>query len=113
MVYYDQRGSGYSENSSEGNYSPDRMIEDIEEIRKHYGAEKVYLLAHSFGGILATQYASKYPDHVKGLILANCTLNMKYSLQQQISYMNKLMNTDFKAEDATLLSDFITAKSIG
>lgn len=110
MVYYDQRGSGYSENSSEGNYSPDRMIEDIEVIRKHYGAEKVYLLAHSFGGILATQYASKYPDHVKGLILGNCTLNMKYSLQQQISYMNKLMNTDFKAEDATLLSDFITAK---
>lgn len=110
MVYYDQRGSGYSENSSEGNYSPDRMIEDIEEIRKHYGAEKVYLLAHSFGGILATQYVSKYPDQVKGLILANCTLNMKYSLQQQISYMNKLMNTDFKTEDATLLSDFITAK---
>lgn len=110
MVYYDQRGSGYSENSSEGNYSPDRMIEDIEVIRKHYGAEKVYLLAHSFGGILATQYASKYPDQVKGLILGNCTLNMKYSLQQQISYMNKLMNTDFKAEDATLLSDFITAK---
>lgn len=110
MVYYDQRGSGYSGNSPEGNYNLNRMIADIEEIRKQYGAEKVYLLAHSFGGILATHYALQYPDHVQGIILANCTLNMKYSLQQQINYMNKLMNTDFKMTDATLLSDFITAK---
>ncbi|MGG7468213.1 alpha/beta fold hydrolase [Chryseobacterium arthrosphaerae] len=111
MVYYDQRGSGYSGNSPEGNYSLDRMAEDIEEIRKQYGTEKIYLLAHSFGGILATHYAQKYPDHVKGIILANCTLNMKYSLQQQISYMNRLMDTDFKAEDATLLADFMKAKN--
>lgn len=110
MVYYDQRGSGRSGNSSEGNYALSRMIEDIEEIRKQYGAEKVYLLAHSFGGILATNYALQYPDHVQGIILANCTLNMKYSLQQQISYMNTLMNTDFKITDATLLFDFMTAK---
>ena len=111
MVYYDQRGSGYSENSPEANYSPDRMVEDIEEIRKHYGAEKVYLLAHSFGGILAASYASKYPEHVKGIILANCTLNLKYSLQQQVNYMNQLMNTDFTMADSNLLQDFIKAKN--
>ncbi|NIF03960.1 alpha/beta fold hydrolase [Chryseobacterium sp. Tr-659] len=111
MIYYDQRGSGKSDNSPDGNYSPDRMIEDIEEIRKQYGADKVYLLAHSFGGVLATSYALKYPDHVKGIILANCTLNLKYSLQQQINYMNELMNTDFKITDSTLLPDFIKAKN--
>jgi proline iminopeptidase len=89
------------------------MIEDIEEIRKHYGAEKVYLLAHSFGGIPGHPICFKISGSCEGSHSRQLYLNMKYSLQQQISYMNKLMNTDFKAEDATLLSDFITAKSIG
>ncbi|WP_419869843.1 alpha/beta fold hydrolase [Chryseobacterium sp. CT-SW4] len=111
MVYYDQRGSGYSENSAEKDYSLDRMIEDIEEIRKYYGEDKVYLLAHSFGGIPATNYALKYPSHVKGIILANCTLDLKYSLHQQINYMNQLMDTHFENTDAELLNDFIKAKT--
>ncbi|QIY92315.1 alpha/beta hydrolase [Chryseobacterium gallinarum] len=111
MIYYDQRGSGRSGNAPEENYSLDRMVEDIEEIRKQSGTEKVYLLAHSFGGILATNYAQKYPERVKGIILANCTLNLKYSLQQQIRYMNQLMNTDFTLSDASLLPDFIKARN--
>ncbi|PKF74555.1 alpha/beta fold hydrolase [Chryseobacterium sp. PMSZPI] len=111
MIYYDQRGSGRSGDAQDGNYALDRMVEDIEEIRQQYKTEKVYLLAHSFGGILAINYASKYPEHIKGIILANCTLNLKYSLQQQINYMNQLMNTDFTLSDSSLLPDFIKAKN--
>ncbi|WP_312994332.1 alpha/beta fold hydrolase [Chryseobacterium flavum] len=110
MIYYDQRGSGRSANSPEENYSLNRMVEDIEELRKNSGTEKIYLLAHSFGGILAVHYAKKYPDHLKGIILANCTLNLKYSLQEQINYMNQVMKTNYKSTEATLLSDFIKIK---
>ena len=62
MVYFDQRGSGRSGNSIGKNYSLDRMVEDIEDIRLALGVEKIYLLSHSFGGIIAVNYAKKHPD---------------------------------------------------
>ena len=56
MVYYDQRGCGRSSVATDKNYSLDRMVDDIEDIRRSLGEEKVYLLSHSFGGILAVSY---------------------------------------------------------
>ncbi|QNH60908.1 alpha/beta fold hydrolase [Hymenobacter sediminicola] len=73
MIYMDQRGSGHSQNAA--NYHLDRLVEDIEEVRQQLGAQKIYLLSHSFGGILAVNYARKYPQRVAGLILANSTLH--------------------------------------
>ena len=101
MIYYDQRGCGRSEGSKNDDYSLERMLKDIELIRQKYNADKVYLIAHSFGGILAVNYAQKYPDHIKGIILVNSTLNLFYSIQNQIDYMNNLLKTDYKAADAS------------
>lgn len=64
------------------------MVEDIEAIRHALGVERIYLLAHSFGGIIAVNYAKKYPDHLFGLILANSTLDLNSSLEDQIGYVN-------------------------
>jgi Predicted hydrolases or acyltransferases (alpha/beta hydrolase superfamily) len=113
MVYYDQRGCGRSQKSASGDYSLERMVKDIDLIRKHYGAAKVYLMAHSFGGILALNYALSHPDRVEGLILANSTLSMRNSLEGQINYINSLLKTDFAAPDSTsasLMSTFLKAK---
>lgn len=113
MVYYDQRGCGRSQKAASGDYSLERMVKDIDLIRKHYGAEKVYLMSHSFGGILALNYSLRHPDHVKGLILVNSTLDMGNSIENQIHYMNRLLKTDFVVPDSTsasLLSTFLTAK---
>lgn len=112
MVYYDQRGCGRSENSPDEDYSLNRMVEDIEQIRKHLKAEKVYLLSHSFGGILAVNYALKYHDHVKGLLLANSTLNVQYSLNEQIKYINKLVGTKFTAMNDDVIPTFLKAKKV-
>ncbi len=114
MVYYDQRGCGRSEKSKTGDYSLKTMIEDIEQIRDHFHADKVYLLSHSFGGILATNYAFKYPEHVKGLILANSTLDMCSSMKAQLSYINKLLKTNFQPTDTTsgaIMSAFVEART--
>lgn len=113
MAYYDQRGCGRSQKSASGDYSLERMVKDIDLIRKHYGAAKVYLMAHSFGGILALNYALSHPDRVEGLILANSTLSMRNSLEGQINYINSLLKTDFAAPDSTsasLMSTFLKAK---
>lgn len=113
MVYYDQRGCGRSQKSPREDYSLDRMLKDIDLIRQHFKADKVYLLSHSFGGILAVNYALKYPEHVKGLILANSTLNLRYSLENQLSYMNTLMATHYTATGPSheaLMAAFMKAK---
>ena len=111
MIYYDQRGSGRSEDAKDGNYSLERVLKDIETIRIRNNAEQVYLLAHSFGGILATQYALNYPDHIKGIILANCTLNLKYSIANQVNYMNSLMGIENSTADPTLLSTLVETRN--
>jgi proline iminopeptidase len=92
MVYLDQRGCGRSEGDHNSDYSIGRMVEDIEEVRKKLNITKWIVLAHSFGGIIALNYVHKYGSYVEGLILANCTLNMKDSLESQIEYGSKLLN---------------------
>lgn len=69
MVYLDQRGSGRSERPWTGDYSMDRLVEDLEGLRRVLGVPQVALMGHSFGGALALEYAAKYPEHVSHLVL--------------------------------------------
>ena len=116
MVFFDQRGGGRSDTAAD--YSLKRMVQDIEELRIHLHAEHIYLLAHSFGGVLAEQYAEIYPNHLEGLILLNCTLDIDNSLLNQIAYMNELSGRDNKAaasgavkeSTAEILSSLINAQ---
>ncbi|MCT2409805.1 alpha/beta hydrolase [Chryseobacterium antibioticum] len=91
MIYMDQRGSGQSGTSE--NYHLEAMVQDIEELRQHLKLDKIFLLAHSFGGIIAVNYAKKYPQHTKGLILSNITLHFlnNESVKEQIEYGNSLL----------------------
>ncbi|HEA20642.1 hypothetical protein LCGC14_1015630 [marine sediment metagenome] len=103
MIYYDQRGSGKSEKAD--NYHMDRLLSDIETLRQHLGIQKFYVLAHSFGGIIATAYAKKYPERVEGLILANCTLHFfnVENTKEQISFADSLLHK--KTETITVDKD--------
>ncbi|MGS2740903.1 alpha/beta fold hydrolase [Sinomicrobium sp. M5D2P17] len=96
MVYYDQRGSGSSGEAKD--YHLDRMVQDIEELRIALDLGKVYLLAHSFGGIIAAGYAKKHPENVKGLILANVTLHFlnPETVKEQIEYADSLLHRKIK-----------------
>jgi proline iminopeptidase len=111
MYYFDQRGCGRSTSPANNDYSPERMVEDIETIRKQTGENKVYLIAHSFGGVLALKYAEKYPDHVKGLIMLNATLYVDNSLLNQIAFINKTIGTHIVAPKDSVLQAFIEAKA--
>ncbi|WP_126651881.1 alpha/beta fold hydrolase [Chryseobacterium aureum] len=104
MVYMDQRGSGKSGTSE--NYHLDKMVQDIEELRQHLKLKKIFLLAHSFGGIIAVNYAKKYPQHTKGLILANVTLHFlnDESVKEQIEYGNSLLRAKNKSVPKDSLS---------
>ncbi len=94
LLYFDQRGSGRSEGGTDSDYSIDRLVEDIEEIRKKLGISKWIVMAHSFGGIIAVNYVNKFQKFVDKLILLNCTLNIKDSLKSQIFYGSELLSQE-------------------
>ena len=74
LIYYDQLGCGLSDNPKDTSmWDLGRFVEEVEQVRKALNLNKdnFYLLGHSWGGILAMQYALKYHDNLKGLIISN------------------------------------------
>ena len=74
LIYYDQLGCGLSDNPKDTTmWDLARFVEEVEQVRKALNLNKdnFYLLGHSWGGILAMQYALKYQDNLKGLIISN------------------------------------------
>ena len=72
VYFYDQSGTGLSDRRR---HPKDTTIEshlaDLEAIRRHIGAEKVVLVGHSFGGLLAALYAADHPERIEALILSS------------------------------------------
>lgn len=72
LVYYDQRGTGRSDAAlDESGINLDAFVDDIEHLRQGLELERVTVLAHSFGGLIGLQYALRYPEHTRALILMN------------------------------------------
>lgn len=74
FIYYDQLGCGYSDNPKDTSlFDLDRYVEEVEQVRTalHLDSTNFYLYGHSWGGILAMQYAVKYQHHLKSLIISD------------------------------------------
>ena len=72
LIYYDAFGRGKSDTAKNvKEYTIQRDIEDIEALRKAFGLEKINLLGHSYGSIVAQGYALKYSQKIAHLIIAN------------------------------------------
>lgn len=73
-IYYDQLDSYYSEKPNDTTlWTTAHFVEEVEQVRKalNLNRDNFYLLGQSWGGILAMEYALKYQDHLKGLIVSN------------------------------------------
>jgi proline iminopeptidase len=72
LVFYDQRGRGRSwSGEGPGSVTIDSEVEDLDRVRAWTGSETVALLGHSWGGLLAMEYAIRHPERVSHLILMN------------------------------------------
>src|SRR3984885_3378749 len=72
--YYDQLGSAYSDQPDEPDlWELARFVDELEQVRIALGLDvgNFFLLGHSWGGILALEYALNYQRHLKGLIISN------------------------------------------
>ena len=79
FIYYDQLGSAYSDQPTDTSlWTIDRFVDEVEQVRIALGLDKdnFYLLGHSWGGILATEYALRHGDHIKGLIISNMMMSI-------------------------------------
>jgi pimeloyl-ACP methyl ester carboxylesterase len=70
LVLLDPRGVGLSADPADPEtFRVGRLISDVESLRVHLGLDRMDLLAHSAGAILATLYAAAYPGRLSTLIL--------------------------------------------
>ncbi len=88
--YYDQLGSFYSDQPNDPDlWDLPRFVEEVEQVRQALGLDRnnFYLFGHSWGGVLAIEYALKYGQHLKGLIISN----MMASIPQYNAYAEKVL----------------------
>ena len=74
FYYYDQLGSHYSDQPDiPALWEIPRFVDEVEQVRLALGldAGNFFLLGHSWGGILALEYALRYQRHLKGLVISN------------------------------------------
>ncbi|MEZ2413495.1 proline iminopeptidase-family hydrolase [Muriicola sp. E247] len=96
-IYYDQLGSYYSDQPDDLSlWTKERFVEEVEQVRKALGldASNFYLLGQSWGGILAMEYAFKYQDNLKGLIISN----MMSSVPEYNAYAQNVLGPQMNPE---------------
>jgi len=74
MYYYDQLGCNNSDQPDDPSlWTLPRYLEEVEEVRRGLGLEHFVLYGHSWGGILAMEYALHNQQHLQGLVISNMT----------------------------------------
>jgi proline iminopeptidase len=72
VIYYDQRGRGRSADGVQpADVTLASELGDLDAVRRHFGLESPVVLGHSWGTVLALEYALGHPAHVSRLILMN------------------------------------------
>ena len=88
--YYDQLGSSYSDQPDAPElWEVPRFVDEVEQVRKALRLDNTnfYLFGQSWGGILAVEYALKYQQNLKGLVISN----MMMSIPQYNEYAQKVL----------------------
>lgn len=88
--YYDQLGSAYSDKPDDPSLVElPRYVDEVEQVRKALGLDRknFFLLGHSWGGILAAEYALKYGQNLKGVVISN----MMMSIPAYNAYAEKVL----------------------
>jgi proline iminopeptidase len=96
MIYLDQRGSGRSEKHWAKEYSLALMVNDLEKLRRHWGVRKMDLIGHSFGTLLALEYAARYPQHVAHLVLSGAVVDFPAMLDLACVRLEKVDPETYK-----------------
>lgn len=95
--YYDQLGSHYSDQPEDASlWEIDRFVDEVEQVRQALGLgpDDFYLYGHSWGGILAIEYALVHQENLKGLIISN----MMASIPAYVDYAETVLKPGMDPE---------------
>lgn len=95
--YYDQLGSGFSDQPNDDDlWTIPRFVSEVDQVRQAIGGTKdnFCLLGHSWGGILAMEYALAHQDQLKCLIISN----MMASVPAYNEYAHKVLEPQMNQE---------------
>lgn len=119
VVLYDQRGSGLSQRFSQKSYTNlglgalDVLYDELSGVIAHYRTspeQKVFLIGHSWGAILATGYAGKYPGAVQGLVVCEPGGLLWDDIEESVKESRSFGLFGELLNDAIYLDQFITGK---
>jgi len=98
MYYYDQLGCNNSDRPDDASlWTLARYTEEVEEVRRALGLEQFVLYGHSWGGILAIEYALNYQQHLRGLVISNMTAGTQSYLKRTAALKVQLLPPDVRA----------------
>jgi proline iminopeptidase len=98
VIVYDRRGEGRSADP-DAKFTYAEAFQDLNAIYKKYDLKKATLLAHSFGGLVATLYTEKYPQNVRKLILAGALFSQQETYDHILNSVKKSHLDDSKVLD--------------
>lgn len=114
VIEYDQRGGGRSTLPGDVTLlTIDHHVDDLEALRKHFGFEKVTLLAHSFGPAIAARYAIRYPERVERMIFLSPIPPVKGKFFEEYgASLTKRLTAEQRKRADELQKSFETAKDV-
>lgn len=114
VVYYDQGGSGLSQRFPKSHYSDLQLVVDeLSGVIAYYktsAQQKVFLIGHSWGGILATAYINQNPTTISGVIVGEPG---GFIWQDILDYTGRARTVQITKElfnDNTYIDQFLTGK---
>ncbi|GAA0747886.1 proline-specific peptidase family protein [Ideonella azotifigens] len=83
IYFHDQLGVNNSDQPADASlWTVPRYLQEVEEVRRGLGLDKFVLFGHSWGGVLAIEYALKHPQALKGLVISNMVAGMQAYLKR-------------------------------
>lgn len=108
VIAYDRRGEGRSTDPN-ATFTYAEAFQDLNAIYKTYHLKKATLLAHSFGGLVATLYTEKYPQNVSNLILAGALFSQQETYNHILDSVKKIYA---KKNDLAMLDKVALVKNL-
>jgi proline iminopeptidase len=91
VVFYDQLGCGNSDRQEDPNlWRTERFVEELVQVRQALNLEQVHILGHSWGSMLAIDYALTHPEGISSLILASPALSIPRWIEDVTTYRKQL-----------------------
>ena len=106
--YYDQLGSGHSDQPDEPSlWDLDRFVDEVEQVRRALGLgrDDFVLYGQSWGGLLAIEYALHHQEHLRAMVISNMMSSVPaynaYAEQVLMPAMDQAALAEIKAYEAS------------